>query len=90
MGFNCYIKDINNTANFLVERAINNSSKGEDIVLDLFGGSGSTLIACEKLNRINYTMELDPMFCDVIIQRWQQYTGKEAIHEQSGKTYNSI
>ena len=74
----------------LVERAINNSSKGEDIVLDLFGGSGSTLIACEKLNRINYTMELDPKFCDVIIQRWQQYTGKEAIHEQTGKTYNSI
>jgi DNA modification methylase len=74
----------------LVERAINNSSKGEDIVLDLFGGSGSTLIACEKLNRINYTMELDPMFCDVIIQRWQNFTGKEAIHEQSGKRYNEL
>ena len=60
------------------------------LVLDLFGGSGSTLIACEKTNRINHTMELDPKYCDVIIQRWQQYTGKEAIHEQSGKTYNSI
>jgi len=60
------------------------------LVLDLFGGSGSTLIACEKTNRINHTMELDPKYCDVIIQRWQQFTGKEAIHEQSGKTYNSI
>ena len=60
------------------------------IVLDLFGGSGSTLIACEKSNKINHTMELDPKYCDVIIQRWQQFTGKEAIHEQSGKTYNSI
>jgi DNA modification methylase len=71
-------------------RAINNSSRPKNIVLDLFGGSGSTLIACEKSDRINHTMELDPKYCDVIIQRWQQYTGKEAIHEQSGKTYNSI
>ena len=60
------------------------------LVLDLFGGSGSTLIACEKTNRINHTMELDPKYCDVIIQRWQQYTGKEAIHEQSGKRYNEL
>ena len=71
-------------------RAINNSSRPNNIVLDLFGGSGSTLIACEKSNRTNHTMELDPKYCDVIIQRWQQFTGKEAIHEQSGKTYNSI
>ena len=59
-------------------------------VLDLFGGSGTTLICCEKSDKKAFIMELDPMFCDVIIQRWQQYTGKEAIHEQSGKTYNSI
>ena len=57
---------------------------------DFFGGSGSTLIAGEKNNLQTFIMELDPKFCDVIIQRWQQYTGKEAIHEQTGKTYNSI
>jgi len=57
---------------------------------DFFGGSGSTLIAGEKHNLKTFIMELDPKYCDVIIQRWQQYTGKEAIHEQTGKTYNSI
>jgi DNA modification methylase len=61
-----------------------------DIVLDPFLGSGTTLIACEKLQRFCYGIELDPKYCDVIIKRWQQFTGKEAIHEQSGKTYNSI
>jgi DNA modification methylase len=75
---------------FLPEEAINNSSKQGSNVLDLFGGSGSTLIACEKLGRNGFILELDPKYCDVIIQRWQQFTGKEAIHEQSGKTYNSI
>ena len=74
----------------LVKEAILNSSKEKDIVFDPFSGSGSTLIACEKLNRICYGIELDTKFVDVIIQRWQQFTGKEAIHEQSGKTYNSI
>jgi len=74
----------------LVKEAILNSSKEKDIVFDPFSGSGSTLIACEKLNRICYGIELDNKFVDVIIQRWQQFTGKEAIHEQSGKTYNSI
>jgi site-specific DNA-methyltransferase (adenine-specific) len=74
----------------LVEYLIKNSSKQEDIVLDPFLGSGTTLIACEKLQRFCYGIELDPKYCDVIIKRWQQFTGKEAIHEQSGKTYNSI
>jgi DNA modification methylase len=74
----------------LICKAISNSSKIEDIIIDCFGGSGSTLIACEKLGRKANLMELDPKYCDAIIQRWQQFTGKEAIHEQSGKTYNSI
>lgn len=74
----------------LALEALDKTTKAGFKILDLFGGSGSTLIACEKTNRINHTMELDPKYCDVIIQRWQQYTGKEAIHEQSGKTYNSI
>ena len=74
----------------LICKALENSSKREDLIIDCFGGSGSTLIACEKLGRKSYLMELDPKYCDVIIKRWQQFTGKEAIHEQSGKTYNSI
>lgn len=64
---------------FLPAEAINNSSKKEDIVLDLFGGSGSTLIACEQLNRKCYMMELDPHYIDVIIQRWENLTGQKAV-----------
>jgi len=63
----------------LAIRAIKNSSKINDIIEDLFGGSGSTLIACEKLNRICYMMEIDPIYCDVIINRWENYTGKKAV-----------
>jgi len=59
--------------------AILNSSKGEDIILDLFLGSGSTLIACEKTNRICYGMEIDPAYCDVIINRWETLTGEKAV-----------
>lgn len=74
----------------LVERAINNSSNPNDVVLDLFLGSGSTLIASEKTGRVCYGMELDPKYADVIIKRWQDFTGKDAIHEELGKTYNEI
>lgn len=63
----------------LICKALKNSSKQEDIVLDVFGGSGSTLIACEQLNRNCYMMELDPHYVDVIIDRWEQYTGKKAV-----------
>jgi DNA modification methylase len=59
-------------------------------IYDGFLGSGSTLIACEKLKRTCYGMELDPKYIDVIIERWQNFTGKEAIHEQTGKRYNEI
>lgn len=62
----------------LVERAVLNSSKSGNVVLDGFGGSGSTLIACEKNNRKARLMELDPKFCDVIVKRWEDYTGKKA------------
>lgn len=58
---------------------ISHSSKEGDIVLDLFGGSGSTLIACEQLNRNCYMMELDPHYCDVIIKRWENFTGEKAV-----------
>lgn len=62
----------------LMGECINNSSREGELVLDLFGGSGSTLIACEQLNRKCYTMELDPHYCDVILARWEKFTGKTA------------
>jgi len=63
---------------FIPEEAINNSSKQGSNVLDLFGGSGSTLIACEKTHRKAFVMELDPKYCDVIVKRWEEFTGKKA------------
>jgi DNA modification methylase len=72
----------------LVERALLNSSKAGDVVADFFGGSGSTLIACERRSRKARLMELDPKYADVIIQRWQEYTGKVATHEGSGMTFS--
>lgn len=62
----------------LCKRALKNSSRENDIVLDCYLGSGSTLIACEQTGRICYGMELDPRYIDVIIQRWENYTGKKA------------
>ena len=62
----------------LLARLIKNSSKPGELVLDLFGGSGSTMIACEQLDRTCYMMELDPHYCDVIIKRWEDFTGKTA------------
>jgi len=63
----------------LIANALLNSTKGEDVVLDLFGGSGSTLIACEQLNRKCRMMELDQHYCDVIIARWEKLTGEKAV-----------
>lgn len=63
----------------LSARAIRSSTEIGDRVLDTFGGSGSTLIACEQINRICYTMELDPKYCDVIIKRWENLTGQKAV-----------
>ncbi|MCB1710914.1 MAG: DNA modification methylase [Candidatus Riesia sp.] len=72
----------------LVENAILNSTQSENnTILDVFGGSGSTLIACEKTNRKCFMMELDPKYVDVIINRWQDFTGKEAVHI-NGKKFN--
>ena len=66
----------------LIAKLIKNSSKENDIILDLFGGSGSTTIAAEQLNRKCYTMELDPKYCDVIVKRWETMTNREAILEK--------
>lgn len=74
----------------LVVNAIQNSSKEGDIVLDVFGGSGSTLIACEQNKRKCYMMEISPTYCDVIVRRWQIFTGKQALREKDGELFNSI
>ena len=74
----------------LVERAIRNSSKSRDIVLDPFGGSGSTLIACEKAGRQARLVELDPKYCDVIVRRWQEWTGEVAILPSDGRSFEEI
>jgi len=62
----------------LIAYPIKNSSQIQDIILDPFAGSGSTLIAAEQLQRTAYTMEIDPHYCDVILNRWEQFTGREA------------
>ena len=74
----------------LVEKAIRNSSKTRDVVLDLFGGSGSTLIACEKSGRSARLMELDPKYVDVIIRRWQDYTGQQAVRVDDGVLFDDL
>src|SRR4051812_15387043 len=73
----------------LIEYPIRNSSRQGDIVVDLFGGSGSTLLACEKNARICRSMELDPKYCDVILQRWSDFTGKEPVR-QDGAQWNAV
>ena len=74
----------------LVMRAIANSSKVHDLILDPFAGSGSTLIACEKLHRCARLIEMDPKYCDVIVRRWQEFTGQIAIHGKLLKPFNEI
>lgn len=71
----------------LIEYQVKNSSKRGDTVLDLFGGSGSTLIACEKAARSARLMELDPRYVDVIVRRWQDFTGQRAIHAETGEEF---
>ncbi len=74
----------------LVERALRNSSKTRDTILDPFGGSGTTLIACEKSGRQARLIELESKYCDVVVRRWQQYTGREATLEADGRTYAAV
>ena len=73
----------------LIERMLANSTLRGEIVLDLFGGSGSTLIACEQLGRAARLMELDPAFVDVIVRRWQDLTGQRATREADGAPFEA-
>lgn len=74
----------------LFEYQMLNNTKGGDIVLDSFGGSGTTLIAAEKNGRVARLMELDPKYCDVIVKRWQEFTGKIAVHAETGKPFAEV
>ena len=74
----------------LVERAVRNSSKGRDTVLDPFGGSGTTLITCEKAGRQARVIELEPKYCDVIIRRWEEFTGRHATLDGDGRAFAEV
>jgi DNA modification methylase len=74
----------------LVADAIMDVSARGDIVLDSFLGSGTTLIACERTGRTCYGMELDPLYVDTIVRRWQKFTGLAATHADSGRSFNDL
>ncbi|MCW7536240.1 site-specific DNA-methyltransferase [Aquabacterium sp. A7-Y] len=74
----------------LVERAIRNSSRPGQAVLDPFGGSGTTLIAAEKSGRVARLIELDPKYVDIIVRRWQDWTGKDATRETDGSVFDNV
>jgi site-specific DNA-methyltransferase (adenine-specific) len=74
----------------LFEYQMLNNTKGSDLVLDSFGGSGTTVIACEKHSRNARLMELDPKYCDVIVKRWQDFTGEQATLEGTGETFSAL
>lgn len=74
----------------LVERAIRNSSRPRDTVLDPFGGSGTTIIAAEKLQRFARVIELDPKYVDIIVRRWEDFTGHSATLDETGQTFREV
>ena len=74
----------------LMERAIENSSRKGETVLDPFAGSGSTVIACEGTGRCACMVEIDPRYVDVIVRRWQTYTGQKARREQDGRFFDDV
>lgn len=74
----------------LIERALRNSSRRGDTVLDPFGGSGTTLIACERRGRVARLVELDPKYVDVIVRRWQQFTGRDAVLGTDGRSFAEV
>lgn len=74
----------------LILDMLKNSSRRGDAVLNLFGGSGSTLIACQKVGRRSRLMEFDPRYCDVIVRRWQEFSGRKAYLERSGEAFDAV
>jgi DNA modification methylase len=74
----------------LMERALRNSSRKGNLVVDLFAGSGSTLIACERTRRVAQLMEIDPRYCDVIVRSWQDFARKKALLETTGRSFDQV
>jgi DNA modification methylase len=74
----------------LIADAIMDVSARGDVVLDSFLGSGTTLIACERTGRTCYALELDPLYVDTIVRRWQMFTGLSATHAASGRSFNEL
>jgi DNA modification methylase len=74
----------------MMERVMKSSLPKDGLCIEPFGGSGSTLIGAEKTNRKCYTMELQGQYVDVIVKRWQEYTGKKAIHAESGDEFVEV
>jgi len=74
----------------LVADAIKDCSRRPDLILDPFAGSGTTIIAAEKTGRLARAMEIDPHYCDVIVRRWQAYTGKRAVHTETGLSFEEV
>lgn len=74
----------------LIERMLKNSAKPGATILDPFGGSGSTLIACDQLGMHARLCELSPNYADVIVKRWQNFTGKQAVLKSTGQTFDAI
>jgi len=74
----------------LARKALANSSAEGEIVLDMFAGSGSTLMAAEQQGRICYALELDPLYCDVSVRRWQDTTKRHAVHAKEHRSFDEI
>ena len=74
----------------LVERAITNSSRKGDLILDPFAGAGSTVLAAERTGRKARVLEIDPRYADVIVRRWQNYTGNDALLDPAGTTFAQV
>jgi DNA modification methylase len=74
----------------LVQKAVRNRSKNRGLVFDPFGGSGSTLIACETMGRKAWLIEIDPKYVDVIVKRWRDYTGRKPVLENDGREFEHI
>lgn len=74
----------------MVADAIKDCTKRNEIVLDAFAGSGTTIIAAEKTKRLAYGIEIDPLYCDVILRRWRDFTGEEPIHVVTGRAFKEV
>ncbi len=74
----------------VVEKALKKSSKKNDYIYDCFLGGGSTMVASHQLNRKCYGMELDPKYVDVIVKRWQDFTGQQALHMETGRKFDEL